>query len=265
MTATPVAPVVDVVDVTDLTRRVRQRSAGSACPPRSPFHAETGRPLTRRLGYDHQLLSGVPAEAVESFAGVGNPLRLARLHRGERVLVLGSGSGTDLFAAALCVGPTGRVVGRDGPGAQIAVAEHLRATYGFDNVELSHGPIESLPFADDSFDAVISNGIVNLSARKADVFAEAARVLRPGGRIVVSDIVAGEHLLEDVVVGDADPWAVCPGGVEQLDDYRAMITDAGFEVLFARRNDHAFVSERAAGAGSTWGVESVTILASCCW
>ncbi len=261
MTATPVAPAVDV---TDLTHRVRETYTQVARRPQDSFDVESGRSLARRLGYDHELLSSVPAEAVESFAGVGNPLRLARLHRGERVLVLGSGSGTDLFAAALCVGPTGRVVGRDVTRAQLDRVEHLRAAYGFDNVELSDGPIESLPFADDSFDAVISNGVVNLSARKADVFAEAARVLRPGGRLVVSDIVAGERLPEAVGC-DADLWAACIGGAAQLDDYRAMITDAGFEVLFARRNDYAFASERAAGSASSWGVESVTILASCCW
>jgi arsenite methyltransferase len=233
MTTTPVAPTLDGTD------------------------------LTRRLGYDRRLLDAVPPEAVESFTGVGNPLRVARLHPGERVLDLGSGSGTDLFAAALCVGPTGRVVGRDVAPAQLARAERLRTTHGFDNVELSDGPIESLPFADDSFDAVISNGVVHLSARKTDVFAEAARVLRPGGRMALSDIVIREYC-PDAVGGGAGGWPGCVGGGARLDDYRTLMTDAGFEVLFARRNDYALVPGRAAEAASCWGIESVTILASCC-
>jgi arsenite methyltransferase len=258
---TAFATPVPTVDVTDLTRQVREMYTRVAREPESSFHFATGRGLAHRLGYDRALLEAIPAEAVDSFAGVGNPIRLADLRPGERVLDLGSGSGTDLFAAAVRVGPTGRVVGRDFTQAQLAKAEHLRSRDGFSNVELSDGPIEALPFADETFDAVISNGVINLSPRKADVFAEAARVVRRGGRLVVSDIVATDHL-PDTVVGNADLWAACIGGAAQVDDYRTLITEAGFDILLLRRNDYAFLSDRAAGATMTWGVKSVTLIAS---
>jgi SAM-dependent methyltransferase len=257
MTATPVAPAVDVTGPPDRGLDTSVRSHTS----RTSVHVETGRSLARRLGYDGRLLAAVPGPALDGFAGVGNPLRLARLHPGERVLDLGSGSGTDLFAAALCVGPTGLVVGRVPTGVELARIEHLRATHGFDNVELSAGPIESLPFADGSFDAVVSNGVLHRSARTSAVVAEAARVLRSGGRLAVSDVVTAGHPSR-AVARSGDAWNEGRGDAGRLDEYRELVREAGFEVLFARRNTDAFVTERVAGATGTWDVMSVTLLAS---
>lgn len=155
------------VDVQDLTQRVHDMYTDVALRPAAGYHFELGRDLAGRLGYRPDLLDRVPAPAVDSFAGVGCPFQLADLQPGERVLDLGSGSGMDIFVAAALVGPHGRVVGRDFTDAQLHSADQLRDEGGFDNVSLSKGPIESLPLDDASFDVVISNGVVNLSARSS--------------------------------------------------------------------------------------------------
>lgn len=247
------------VDVADLTSQVVQMYTDVAERPQGDYHFELGRDLAERLGYEPGVLDQIPTQAIESFAGVGNPFQLAGLVPGERVLDLGSGSGMDVFAAAVQVGPHGQVTGRDFTGPQLRKAERLRDASGFAQVAFSEGRIEELPFADESFDLVISNGVVNLSAEKRRVFAEAARVLRPGGRLVVTDIVAGAHLPESVVC-NADLWAACIGGAAQEDDYQDMITDAGFTLVAGRRNDYDFVSDSAVGATSTFDVKSVTLL-----
>jgi arsenite methyltransferase len=152
------------------------------------LHFEVGRSLAERLGHSGKLLDAVPAEVLASFAGVGHHLDLAALHSGESVLDLGSGSGTDAFCAAVLVGESGRVVGVDMTGEQLDKAARLRDREGLAQVEFVGAQIEELPFEDSSFDAVISNGVINLSPLKHRDFAEAARVLRPGGRLAVADI-----------------------------------------------------------------------------
>ena len=142
------------------------------------LHFPIGRAVARELGYPADLLDRLPAEAVRSFAGVGYHLGLARLQPGERVLDLGSGSGMDVFAAAEQVDPAGSVTGIDITPEQLAKSERLRCD---EHVSFRRARIEALPFDDGSFDAVISNGAVNLSPDKRRAFAEAARVLRPGG------------------------------------------------------------------------------------
>lgn len=248
------------VDVAELTRQVRQMYTDVAHDPRRGYHFELGRPLAERLGYDPAMLDGVPVGAIDSFAGVGNPVDADGLRAGERVLDLGSGSGTDAFYASLRVGPTGSVVGRDFTPAQLAKATHLRDRGSFTNVTFSEGAIEELPFEDATFDVVISNGVVNLSADKARVLAETARVLRPGGRLSFADIVSTEELPDEVVC-NADLWAACIGGASQQDRYQEMIEAAGLTVESAQRNDYRFISDSATGATDEWGVKSVTYLA----
>jgi ubiquinone/menaquinone biosynthesis C-methylase UbiE len=178
------------------------------------------------------------------------------------VLDLGSGSGTDAFAAAHLVGHSGRVVGVDFTREQLEKARQLAAATGLDQVvEFWERRIEILPMADGAFDCVISNGVINLSADKEKVFAEAARVLRPGGRLAVADIVT-EQQLTDAIVGNAELWASCIGGAAQQDTYRAMIESAGLAVREVRRNDYAFISDQARGASSRYGVKSISLLAT---
>ena len=226
----------------------------------SDLHFELGRELAEHLGYPPEQLDAIPAEAVASFAGVGYHLDLAGLQPGEAVLDLGSGSGTDVFCAAVQVGESGRVVGVDITDEQLAKAASLRERDGFRQVELVEAHIEELPFEDASFDAVISNGVINLSVFKDRVFAEAARVLRPGGRLAITDIVSGRPLKERTR-RNVDLWAACIAGAIPRTNYLEALAAEGLETSEVRKNDYRFISERALDACSTYEVESISLLA----
>jgi arsenite methyltransferase len=223
------------------------------------LHFEVGRPLAERLGYPARLLDTIPAEALASFAGVGYHLALAALRPGEAVLDLGSGSGTDAFCAATLVGVSGRVIGIDMTDEQVAKASSLRD--GFPQVEIVEGRIEALPFDDASFDAVISNGVFNLSPAKDRVFAEAARVLRPGGRLAFADIVSGRPLKERTR-RDVELWAACVAGAIPRSAYLEALAAHGLRIVEVRSNDYRFTSDRAVGACRTYAVESISVLAA---
>jgi SAM-dependent methyltransferase len=166
----------------------------------------------------------------------------------------------DVFAAAVQVGPLGRVAGVDFTSEQLAKARRLAVVGGFEQVEFREGRIERLPVEDESVDCVLSNGVINLSPDKQAVFAEAARVLRPGGRLAIADIVT-ERQLKDSIVCDVDLWASCIGGAAQEDDYREAIEAAGLRVQDTRRNPYEFISGRARNASAKYGVKSVSLLA----
>jgi arsenite methyltransferase len=248
------------VDTQELEAKVRGMYRLVAEEPHGAYHFETGRPLAERLGYPAELLDGVPAGAVESFAGVGYFFDLARLGEAERVIDLGSGSGMDAFVAALLVGRSGRVVGIDFTVEQVDKARRLAGEAGLDQVDFREGCIERLPAKDENFDRAISNGAINLSPEKERVFAEAGRVLRPGGRLAIADIVS-EQQLKESIVGDADLWASCIGGAAQEDAYRAAIESAGLRVQEVRANPYEFISERARNASAKYGVKSVSLVA----
>ena len=223
------------------------------------LHFEIGRELAEHLGYDPAVLDAIPAEAVASFAGVGHHLDLAGLRPGDTVLDLGSGSGTDIFSAAVLVGETGRVVGVDMTDAQLAKAG--RFCGDFPQVELVQSRIEDLPFDDKTFDVVISNGVINLSPFKGRVFAEAARVLRHDGRLAISDIVSGRALKERTR-RNIDLWAACIAGAIPRSSYMDALQANGLQVRETRVNDYRFISERALDACSTYAVESISLLAA---
>ena len=251
----------DLVDVTDLEQRVQAVYRHVAREPHRTYHFEMGRALAGRLGYPADLLDAIPAEALESFAGVGYFLDLAAPEAGDRVLDLGSGSGTDSFAAAALVGATGQVTGIDMTDAQLAKAEHLRAAATLGHVRFVEGHIERLPVPDASCDLVISNGVINLCADKSAVFSEIFRVLAPGGRLAIADIVSERELAESIVC-NAELWAACVGGAAQVDGYFAMIEKAGLQIETVRDNTtYAFLSGSARGATDTYGIKSISLLA----
>lgn len=249
------------VDAKDLEAKVKEMYRAVATDPRGEFHFEMGRAMAERLGYSTARLDHVPAEAMESFAGVGHFFHLARLRAGETVVDLGSGSGMDTFVASLEVGPTGRVIGVDMTDEQLAKATHLAKERGFANVTYKKGYIEETGIEAESVDCVISNGVINLAPDKGRVFGEAARVLRRGGRLAISDIVT-DTALPDTVVCNADLWAACIGGAAQRDAYRRAIEDAGLEVRTLEDNpEYRFISDSALGATKKFGVKSVSLLA----
>jgi arsenite methyltransferase len=254
----PQADASSLVDRAVLEAQVRDMYRQVAREEEAELHFAVGRPLALRLGYPEELLDAIPAEALASFAGVGYHLDLASLSPGDQVLDLGSGSGTDVFCVALQVGDSGRVVGVDFTDEQIEKATRLRDRDGFAQVEFVEASIDALPFEDATFDAVVSNGVINLSPVKHRVFAEAARVLRPGGRLALADIVSGRALKERTR-RNVELWAACIAGAIPRQSYLSALEDAGFRVEEVRVNDYDFISERALDACSTYGVESISV------
>jgi arsenite methyltransferase len=250
---------VEPLDTASLERQVQELYSKVAEDPSGDFHFPVGRSLAEDLGYPSELLDAVPAEALASFAGVGYALDLAELRPGERVLDLGSGSGTDSYAAAVLVGPSGSVTGVDMTPAQLAKAERLRGNLG--HVEFLPGRLEQLPVPDASIDVVISNGVINLCPDKASVFAEIARVLVAGGRMAIADIVAATALPESVTC-NADLWAACIGGAAAERDYHQAIVDAGLTITTQREvPTYQFLTDQARGAGAAHGVRAITLAA----
>jgi arsenite methyltransferase len=248
------------VDTHELETKVKDMYRHVAEQPEGKYHFELGRPLAERLGYPAGALDRVPDGACESFAGVGYFFDLAELGEGERVIDLGSGSGMDAFFAAEQVGLSGAVVGVDFTAEQLEKARRIAKELGYSQVEFREGRIEQLPAEADSFDCVISNGVINLAPEKATVFAEVARVLRPGGRLAIADIVSEQQMKESIVC-DADLWASCIGGAAQRDAYREAIESAGLRIEQIRDNPYEFISERARNASEKYGVKSVSLLA----
>lgn len=260
---TPTQPIgSSQLDVEDLRGKVQHMYEAVARHPHDGhFHFEMGRALAERLGYPATDLDRVPAPAIESFAGVGYYFDLAALRPGEQVVDLGSGSGMDALIAALHVGSTGRVIGIDMTDAQREKATGLARAAGFAQVEFRPGLIEEIPVGPGEADCVISNGVINLCPDKGRVFAEAARVLRPGGRLAIADIVTDLQLPANVTC-NTTLWAACIGGAAQRDAYRAAIEAAGLRVMSVRDNPaYAFLSKSAQGASREYGVKSISLVA----
>jgi ubiquinone/menaquinone biosynthesis C-methylase UbiE len=253
--------MIPTVNIEELRGKVKTMYQQVAEDPKGEFHFEMGRALAQRLGYPSEDLDRIPAEAIESFAGVGYYFDLAALREGERVLDLGSGSGMDAFFAALKVSPRGHVTGLDMTDEQLKKAETLARRHGVENLSFVKGFIEELPLDSAHFDVVISNGVINLSAEKDKVFKEIARVLKPGGRMAIADIVTEKQLSENIVC-DSSLWAACIGGAAQQERYRELIEEAGLKVLAVKENpQYRFLSKSAQGASKQFGVKSVSLLA----
>jgi arsenite methyltransferase len=249
------------IDTNELEKKVKDMYRQVALNPKGEFHFEMGRALAERLGYLPEDLDRIPTEAIESFAGVGYYFHLANIKQGESVIDFGSGAGMDTFIAALKVGDSGRVVGIDMTEEQLEKAEDLRNTAGITNVRYLEGYLESVPSEAESFDVVISNGVINLAPDKEKVFREMARVLKPGGRIAISDIVS-EIQLSDGITCNINLWASCIGGAMQQDNYKTAIENAGLRIERIQDNpQYHFLSKSAQGASKDYKVKSISLLA----
>src|SRR5215831_5464415 len=211
------------------------------------------------LGYSAED-SAVAPEAANLGLGCGNPVAIASLQPGQTVLDLGSGAGFDCFLAAKAVGPTGRVIGVDMTHDMLAKARENAKKNGFTNVEFRLGEIEALPVADESVDVIVSNCVINLSPEKARVFREAYRVLKPGGRLAVADVVATAPFPAEVQ-HDLALRAGCVAGASLLDDLEGMLHDAGFVDIRIQPKDESktFIREWVPGTNIADYLISATI------
>jgi len=204
--------------------RAAARGGGSCCE--TPAAASCKDPITSNL-YEKTETAGLPEEALLASLGCGNPTALAQLHPGETVLDLGSGGGIDVLLSARRVGPTGKAYGLDMTEEMLALARENQRKAGVSNVEFLRGAIEEIPLPDNSVDVVISNCVINLSADKDRVFREIFRVLRPGGRVAVSDVVRrGEMPAE--IRRSVELWIGCIAGALEENDYGQKLLAAGF-------------------------------------
>lgn len=239
-------------------------NAGSCCGEASSCcgtgdDAAINTLISTRLGYSEQELDQVP-DGADMGLGCGNPQAIAALKAGEVVVDLGAGGGFDCFLAAAQVGEKGRVIGVDMTPAMLSKARNNAVKGQFSNVEFRLGEIEYLPLADSCADVIISNCVINLSPDKPQVFREAFRVLKPGGRLAISDVVATVELPE-AMRSDAALIAGCMGNASLIEDLEQMISEAGFsEVRIAPKDDsREFIRDWAPGRGVEDYVVSATI------
>jgi arsenite methyltransferase len=209
---------------------LRVKSGGSSsCCGAAPASRLSCDPITSNL-YDSSQSSQVPEEAVSASLGCGNPTALAKLNPGEVVLDLGSGGGIDVLLSALRVGPTGKAYGLDMTNEMLALANENKRKAGAENVEFLKGEIENIPLPNNSVDVIISNCVINLSADKDRVLRESFRVLKPGGRFAVSDVVT-RGAIPDEIRQKVLLWVGCIAGALDETEYRSMLQAAGFEQI----------------------------------
>lgn len=225
------------VDTEQLRASIRDEYAAVASDPERGFHFHTGRPLLARLGYDDAMLEGIPEDAIASAAGTGNPFALGEIRPGDRVVDAGAGAGVDSLVAARLVGDAGRVIGVDMTAAMLDKARRAAAEAGVTNVEFRDGLLEALPVEDGWADVIISNGVLNLVPDKAAALREMGRVLRPGGRLQLADIVLGRPVSDDSK-HDVSLWTGCIAGGLLVDELETAVREAGFvEVDIIRGGD----------------------------
>ncbi len=223
----------------------KQETSGCGCSALSACCGTSLGPIekmSQALGYTKEQIDSAP-EGANMGLGCGNPQAIASLRAGETVLDLGSGGGFDCFLAAKSVGETGRVIGVDMTADMVSKARQNAEKLGAKNVEFRLGEIEHLPTADASVDVIISNCVINLSPEKINVFREAARVLKPGGRLAILDVVAIQTL-PDEIKKDLSLISGCVGGTEKIEDIEEMLQEAGFEDINIQPKDESRESIR---------------------
>ena len=209
-----------------IARQVEQTKTSSGCGTSGGCCGSSADPVTRDL-YAADEVCGIPEEAVLASLGCGNPTALAQLSPGEVVLDLGSGGGIDVLLSAKRVGPGGRAYGLDMTDDMLALAESNRLKAGVDNATFLKGEIEAVPLPDEAVDVIISNCVVNLSADKRRVLSEAFRVLKPGGRLAISDVVVRGRM-PPAVRRSMELWVGCIAGALEVDELETLLREAGF-------------------------------------
>lgn len=257
MTAPVDVPVAD--EIRETVRKkyaenaIRVANAGCGCGP-GCCRTDSLDPVTSNL-YSDAEVAELPETAVAVSLGCGNPTALAKLNAGETVLDLGSGGGIDVLLSAKRVGPTGFAYGVDMTDEMLELAERNKAEAGVENVKFLKGTIEDVPLPENTVDVVISNCVINLASDKGQVLREAFRVLKPGGRFAVSDVVSQGELPADLRT-DMEAWVGCVAGALEEQEYRRLLTDAGFqdiEMEVTRVYDPRELAESLQGESSCCG------------
>lgn len=215
-------------DIKEIVRKRYAEVAGGINRVSTITGAPRSRETAQNLGYRSEDLQSIPDSTLSSFAGCGNPLAIEEMKEGEVVLDLGSGAGLDCFLSAAKVGPRGKVIGLDMTREMLVKAEATRKKLVLNNVEFRMGEMEKMPVESASVDVIVSNCVINLSPEKEKVFQEAYRVLKPGGRMMISDMVLEKELPPEVKK-DPQAWASCIAGAVLEKEYLRMMEDAGFQ------------------------------------
>jgi SAM-dependent methyltransferase len=250
-----------VLDRGKLRSAIEDAFTDLALYPHRSFHFISGAPLAERLRYTKRLLHGVPESALASFSGVGNPFLMEGAPRpGESVLDVGCGSGVDSVIAGRVVGPRGRVVGVDMTAAMVERAHQCVLDAAAANVRIDWGHAESLPLPDDSVDVVISNGVISLTPGKLDTFGEIARVLKPGGRLRIADVVV-EAPLPPEAAETLHLWTECIAGATWMTDYPGILHAAGFVDAHIVETFDVFAGTRIEENSAPWGARGANVSA----
>jgi len=250
-----------VVDVAELRASIRAEYAAVATEPDRGFHFHTGYRLAAILGYPREWIESLPPGAALSMAGTGNPFAMGDIQPGERVVDCGSGAGADALIAARLVGPSGRVIGIDMTPEMLAKARANANAATLTNVEFREGVLEALPVETGWADVVLSNGVLNLVPDKAAALADMFRVLRPGGRLQVADIVL-ERPVSATSKQDVSLWTGCIAGGLLADELRDLIATAGFTSVEVVPGDDVFAGAPQASNAAAYGTRGAGIRAS---
>lgn len=248
------------VDRDELRRRISDKYREVATTPEAGFHFHTGRPLARMLGYPDPIVDRLPSGTVDSFAGTGNPFLYGDLNPGETVVDIGSGAGFDTLIAASQVGSSGKVIGVDMTEEMRAKAMAGARHLGLTNVEIRAGYAEDLPVESDSVDAVISNGVINLCPDKQAVFREIFRVLKPGGRMQVGDILVHLPVPQDAK-DDVDLWSNCIAGSLLDTEWRQILEMTGFTDIAVSNEVDVYSGSKHESDAKEFDTRGITVFA----
>ena len=249
------------LDLIKLRDAISEEYSEVANAPHLGFHFHTGRPLAQMLTYEEAWLAAAPESSIESFAGTGNPFLLGEIKPGQRVVDVGSGAGMDSLIAAYMVGETGHVTGVDMTEAMLAKARASAVASGATNIEFVKGHAEELPVADESVDVVISNGVFNLVPAKASALREMFRVLKPGGRIQIADILL-ESEVPAAAKGVVDLWTGCIAGGLLEAELTELVEGAGFINFEIIWREDVFTGAPQESSATAFGTKGITFRAT---
>ncbi len=249
------------LDIDELRHAIQDEYKAVALEPNRQFHFHTGRKLAGILAYDDEWLSGIPEASIESFAGTGNPFTLGEIQRGERVVDVGCGAGIDTLIAAKMVGPNGKVIGVDMTSAMLAKARRSVEASGLSQADIREGYGEVLPVSEGWADLVISNGVLNLMPDKAAALREMHRVLKPGGRLQIADILV-QRAVPESAKQKIDLWTGCIAGALLEAELEAAVAAAGFLGFAITWRADVFAGADQEGSAADFGTLGITFRAA---